>query len=72
MSKSNIIIHKADCISDYNALAYIQEVIRGGRISDNGKCYCYVTEFKDGTIVYADKKKSDIFTVTRSLIQNDR
>ena len=51
MSKSNIIIHKADCISDYNALAYIQEVIRGGRISNNGS-YCSVTTFKDGVIVY--------------------
>lgn len=71
MSKSNILIHKADGISDYNALAYIQEVIRGGRISNNGS-YCSVTAFKDGVIVYADKKKSDIFTVTRRLIQNDR
>ena len=71
MSKSNIIIHKDDCISDYNALAYIQEVIRCGRISNNGS-YCSVTTFKDGVIVYADKKKSDIFTVTRRLIQNDR
>lgn len=71
MSKSNIIIHKADGISDYNALAYIQEVIRGGRISNNGS-YCSVTTFKDGVIVYADKKKSDIFTVTRRVIQNDR
>lgn len=71
MSKNNIIIHKPDSISDYNALAYIQEVIRGGRISNNGS-YCSVTTFKDGVIVYADKKKSDIFTVTRRLIQNDR
>lgn len=71
MSKSNIIIHKADCISDYDALAYTQEVIRGGRISNNGS-YCSVTTFKDGVIVYADKKKSDIFTVTRRLVHNDR
>lgn len=71
MSKSNIIIHKDDCISDYNALAYIQEVIRSGRISNNGS-YCSVMTFKDGVIVYADKKKSDIFTVTRRLMQNDR
>lgn len=71
MSKSNIIIHKDDCISDYNALEYIQEVIRSGRISNNGS-YCSVTTFKDGVIVYADKKKSDIFTVTRRLMQNDR
>ncbi len=71
MSKSDIIIHKVDSISDYDALLYIQAVIRGGRISNNNS-YCSVTTFKDGVIVYADKKKSDIFTVTRSLIQNDR
>lgn len=66
MKKSNIIIHKDNNINDYEALTHVQAVIRGGRISDNGKCYCYVTEFKDGVIVYADKKKSDIFTVVRS------
>lgn len=71
MAKSNIIIHIADGINNYDALAYIQEVIRSGRISNNDS-YCSVTTFKDGVIVYADKKKSDIFTVTRRLIQNDR
>ena len=71
MTKSNIIIHKDDTITDYDALLHIQTVIRGGRISDSGKCYCYVTTFDDGINVYADKKKADIFTVVRR-IQNDR
>lgn len=62
---NDILIHKSDAISDYDALLYIQSVIRNGRISNDGKCYCYVTEFKDGVIVYADKKKVDIFTVTK-------
>lgn len=62
---SNIIIHKSDTISDYDALLHIQSVIREGRISRNGECYAYVTEFYDGFIVYADKKKADIFTVTQ-------
>lgn len=66
MTKNNIIIHKDDRISDYDALLHIQTVIRGDRVSDNGKCYCHVTRFKDGIIVYADHKKSDIFTVVRS------
>lgn len=66
MTKSNIIIHKDDSISDYDTLTHIQAVIRGGRISDNEKSYCYVTSFKDGITVYANKKKSDIFTVVRS------
>ena len=62
---SNIIIHKSDSISDYDALLHIQTVIHDGRVSRNGECYAYVTEFQDGIIVYADKKKSDIFTVTK-------
>jgi hypothetical protein len=62
---SDILIHKSDHISDYDALLHIETVIRDGRISRNGECYAYVTEFQDGFIVYADKKKSDIFTVTR-------
>lgn len=62
---ANILIHKSDQISDYDALLYIQTVIRQGRLSRNGECYAYITEFEDGFIVYADKKKSDIFTVTK-------
>lgn len=61
---TDILIHKADNISDRDALSHIQAVIREGRISDNGRCYCYVTTFSDGFIVYASKKKADIFTVT--------
>lgn len=66
---TNIIIHKSNAISDYDALLHIQAVIREGRISRNGECYAHVTEFKDGIIVYADKKKADIFTVTKKLLK---
>lgn len=59
----DIIIHKPDDVSDYDALLHVQTVIRGGRVSRNGECYCYVTTFMDGFTVYADKKKADIFTV---------
>ena len=64
---ADIIIHKSDSISDYDALLHVQTVIRGGRVSKtkSGDCYCLVTTFHDGFIVYADKKKADIFTVTR-------
>lgn len=62
---AEIIIHKADDITDYDALLHVQAVIRGGRVSKDGKSYCYVTTFHDGIIVYADKKKADIFTVKR-------
>jgi hypothetical protein len=62
---TDIIIHKQEDISDYDALLHVQTVIRDGRISKDGKSYCYVTTFHDGFIVYADKKKSDIFTVIK-------
>lgn len=62
---ADIIVHKQDDISDYDALLHVQTVIRGGRISGSGTCYCYVTKFQDGVIVYANKKKADIFTVAK-------
>ena len=64
---ADIIIHKAYGISDYDALLHVQTVIRGGRVSKtkNGACYSFVTTFLDGFIVYANKKKADIFTVTK-------
>lgn len=62
---SDIIIHKSDDISDYDALSHVQTVIRGGRVSKNQTSYAYVTFFKDDIVVYADRKKSDIFTVMR-------
>lgn len=62
---SDIIIHKSDTISDYDALLHVQAVIRDGRVSKNKTSYSYVTFFRDGIVVYADKKKSDIFTVRR-------
>lgn len=62
----NIIIRTQDpAISDYEALLHVQAVIRDGRVSDNGKSYCFVTRFSDGIVVYADKKKADIFNVLR-------
>lgn len=70
MTKSNIIIHKDDSISDYDALTHIQAVVRGGRISNNNS-YCSVTTFKDGIIVYANRRKTDIFTVIGSGSKNE-
>lgn len=41
-----------------NACEYVQKVISGGMVSDEGECYCYVTIFKDGTHVSCDKLKT--------------
>lgn len=65
LNKSTIIIRKDDSISDFIALEYVQIVICNGRTSSNGKSYCYITKFANDVIVYADKKKSDIFYVTK-------
>ncbi len=65
LNKSTIIIHKDDSISDFMALEYVQYVICSGRISSNGKSYCHAAQLANDIIVYADKKKSDIFYVTK-------
>ena len=45
-------------------LGYVAAVIQGGRISNNGKQYCYATRFKENIMVYTDlNKKSDRFII---------
>ena len=45
-------------------LGYVAAVIQGGRISNNGKQYCYATRFKENIMVYTDlNKKSDRFVI---------
>ena len=59
-----IIIENRSPMLLHNAIGYVQHVIAQGRISDNGKSYCYVTVFKSGIAVHAIcNKKSDRFIV---------
>ena len=45
-------------------LGYVAAVIQGGRISNDGKQYCYATRFKENIMVYTDlNKKSDRFII---------
>lgn len=61
---SKLIIDNQSNLSDDKALQYALTVIREGRISDNGRCYCYATRFIDGVEVYAVRNKaSDRFIV---------
>jgi len=49
-------------------LSYVKKVVEKGKISktSKGKQYCFVTVFRDGIIVYADKnKKSDRLIVIK-------
>ena len=48
------------------ALEHVAEVMKQGRISGNGKYYCFVTLFPDGTRVWVNKyRKSDCFVVEK-------
>ena len=52
-------------LDDAKAISRVLSVIEKGRISDEGKCYCFATAWEDGIVVYANRnKKSDKFTVT--------
>ena len=63
-NENRIIIENRSSILLYNAIQYVQRVILQGRISDNGKAYCYVTVFEGGIAVHAIRnKKSDRFII---------
>ena len=49
------------------ALRYVEAVVNEGRISAEEKQFCYVTIFKDDTIVYADQTKTgtDTFKIRK-------
>ena len=55
-----------DGIEPSVALEHVASVMRNGRISGNGKYYCYVTIFPDGTRVRVNEyRKSDCFVVDK-------
>ena len=61
---SKIIIHNDTDMSDIEAMWYILEVLREGRVSNFGKQDCYATRWSDGTVVLAGlNKNSDRFVV---------
>jgi len=68
VNKMKIIVNnESDRLTDADCLWYVQQVINEGRISDNGKSYCYCMNFKTGIVVYATKNKtSDTFRVCDS------
>lgn len=61
-----LIVKIHDDIDPSIAFSCIASVISWGRISDNGKAYCYASRFHGNIIVYAKlNKKSDTFIVMR-------
>ena len=46
------------------ALTKVKQVIEQGKISNDGKNYCWITEWTDDIVVYTrDNRKSDCFVV---------
>jgi len=62
-----MIIDNSSDLDDNVALQMCKQVIELGRVSDDGKQYCYVTTFTVGNNIYAVathlNKKSDKFFV---------
>ena len=50
MRRINIQIR--DGIDPAQAVQRVADVMRGGRVSDNNRYYCWVSTFSDGTVVY--------------------
>lgn len=51
-----ILIKFPDDMPDNKALCYVENVVCEGKISKNGKCYCFVTEFVDHTVVSVNER----------------
>jgi len=70
---SNIKIEIEAGITQAEAIAYIAQVIEEGRISEcsTGPHYCWVTKFRDGTLVEMKRKRkansADSFLVRREM-----
>lgn len=61
---SKIIIHKKCEVSDAEALWLVLSVVKKGRISDNGKCYCYASVGpKYAVVANRTRSGSDTFTI---------
>ena len=60
-----LIIENRTDMPDLEAMWYVQEVMRDGRVSNFGKQYCYATAWRSSKIVvWTDlNKKSDRFVV---------
>jgi len=59
-------------IDPVDALIRVKQVIEGGRISGDGKYYCYLTCWKDGIKVAINLyRKSDCFIVFKGKNKNE-
>lgn len=72
-----IILKNYTDINDVDALKYFCDVMIMGRLSTKYKkndCYCYVTSFNDGKVVFADitKNGTDILTLQKGSSRKEK
>ena len=68
IERSLIIRIRDNRVSDSDALLYVDDIIKQGRVSGDERSYSYLTVFADGTYVTARKRdKSDVFNVWRAV-----
>ena len=59
-----LIIENRSFLNDLSAMHCVLDVIKAGRISNDGKQYCYATSFTNDIMVWTYlNKKSDRFVV---------
>jgi calcineurin-like phosphoesterase family protein len=60
-----IIRNESDIVDDEDALWYVGEVMREGKISNNNKQHCYMTVFENSNIAVSTRlnKQSELFIV---------
>lgn len=60
-----IIINYGDEVTDEEAIKYVLAVIKNGRISRGGECYCYCNLFTDERVVISDLTAAgtDVFRI---------
>ena len=63
-----IIVNNRSDLSDYEAMELVMMVLANGRISNDGKQYCYLTAFRSQKyhVVSDLRKKSDSFIVYKA------
>lgn len=68
MKRKRININIYDGITDSAAISFVSQIIEGGRISGNGKSYCYGTVSSSGIQCSAEVNKSgsDSFHVSKT------
>lgn len=70
-AKRRITLQIFDGIDDERAIEALLGVIRSGRISADGACYCYASTFGDGVVVVAHRTRAggDGFHVYRDAVK---